>query len=350
VTTFRVGVAGLGVASRFWLRPLAATPDVEVVAVVEPDPARVAAARAEHGLTCAAYARLEDALEAERIDVVVNLTPPAAHRGVVERALRAGCHVLGEKPMAATYEDALALVECAQGEGRTFAIMQNRRYQPAIRRLRAAIAAGAIGDPVVLGADLFMAPHHSNTFIEAMEQPLLMELAVHTFDQARYLGGAEPLAVDCSLIDPPNSWYAGPAAAACTFELAGGALFSYRASCVADGFPTSYDAVWRISGTRGTAIWDSFGEPCAEIAGAWTGERGAAPVERMRLEIEPAEDATGHAACLRELLAALRAGRAPETDCSDNIRSLAMAFAAARSAREGRRVRLDELDRVPRGR
>jgi predicted dehydrogenase len=336
-------VAGLGVVSRFWLPPLAEAPELELVAVVEPDAARLEAAREQYGLRCPAFSELASALAAERPDLVINLTPPVAHRAIVGSALEAGCHVWSEKPLAATFEEARELVELAAATDRTLCVMQNRRYQPGIRRLRAGLESTAIGEPVLFAAEMFMAPRHRNTFIESMRQPLLFDLAVHTFDQVRYLSGRDAVSVDCRLSSPPGSWYAGPALALCSFELEDGVLFSYRASCVAAGFATSYDAAWRISGTRGTAVWDSFGDPACEVASGPPPLGGTAAVTRRAWANEPARDATGHTACLDELRAALRDGRPAATDCRDNIRSLAMAFAAVESAHEGRRVPLERF-------
>ena len=337
----RVVVAGTGFVSQFWLPVLAARPDVELVGVAEPDEARATAATAAHGLACPRFTDLARALDGLEPDLLVNLTPPAAHAEVVGLALDRGCHVFGEKPMAASFEEAVVLVAQAERLGRTFAVMQNRRYAPGIRRLRAGIEAGEIGEPTFLSADMFMAPRHTNTYLHASQSPLLREMAVHTFDQARYLAGADAVAVTAHELDPPGSWYRGPAIAACTFELSNGALFSYRGSWVSDGFSTSYDSVWRVSGTRGTAIWDGEGAPLAELALPRPEDAKAAPVERRPWPL--ADRRSGYEACIDAVLGAVAAGRRPETDCTDNLRSLAMVFAALGAAREGRRVELSEL-------
>lgn len=341
MTRFRVVVAGLGFVSDWWLPELMRTRDVEIVAVVEPDDDRARAATTRHGLTCPRYVHLADALDEAAAGLVVDLTPPRSHRETVALALDRGCHVLGEKPMAATFEDALELVARAERSGLKYTVMQNRRYEPAIRRLRRGIEAGAIGDPIFACADMFMAPRHAKTYLEVQESPLLKEMAIHTFDQARYLLAADPVAVFCYEFNPPGSWYQGDAAAVCTFELPSGGVFSYRASWVSSGFETSYDAVWRISGTRGTAVWDSFGDPACEVPLPGDHVRSQAPVKRTRWQVR--RRGTGHTDAVRAMLAALRKGERAETDCTDNIRSLAMSFAAVRSAAEGRRVRLDEL-------
>jgi predicted dehydrogenase len=334
-------VVGAGLVAGFWMEPLRRRTDV--VALVEVDAERTGAALARFGLDCPGFTSLDAALAAADADVVVNLTPPEWHRRVSETALAAGCHVLSEKPMAPTYEDARATVEAARRAGRTLAVMQNRRYQPAIRRLREGLLSGAIGQPMAFCADMFMAPRHAAGHLAAQRHPLLLEMAVHTFDQARYLAGAEPLSVACHEFTAPHSWYDGPAAAVCTFEFERGIVFSYRGNWIAEGFATSYDAAWRISGTTGTAIWDSFGHPACEVAVAPAPETGAAEVRRIVWEAPPPRDATGHAAGLDDLLDALESGRPSETDGEDNLITLAMAFAAIRSAEERRVVPLEEV-------
>ena len=65
-----------------------------------------------------------------------------------------------------------------------------------------------------------------------MESPLLLDMAIHQFDQARFVAGVEPVAVSCHEFDPAGSWYEGRASAICTFELAMGRLLLSR---VVDG-------------------------------------------------------------------------------------------------------------------
>jgi predicted dehydrogenase len=341
MTTFRVAVVGTGSVSQFWLPLLRDRLDVDVVALVDADVEVARAAAERDGVSAPIFHTMETAVEATAPDVVVNLTPPEWHRPVVEAALGLGCHVLGEKPIATTLEDAQALVRAAEEAGRTYAVMQNRRFEHGIRTLREGLAAGRIGSVTMLACDFFKAPHFGG-FRDAMESPLLVDMAIHQFDQARFLAGVDPVAVSCHEFNPAGSWYRGDAAAVCTFELADGAVFSYRGSWSAEGFGTSWNGSWRVVGTAGTALWDGEGDPVAEIAHAPQEPVLLYPVEHA--EWEPTWDGrTGHAGCLDEMLAALAQGRRPETDASDNLKSLAMVLAALRSAREGRRIELGEL-------
>jgi predicted dehydrogenase len=339
--TFRIAVVGVGSISRLWLPLLRDRLDVDVVALVDVDAEVARAATERDGVSAPIFRTMESAVEATAPDVVVNLTPPEMHRPVVEVALGLGCHVLGEKPIATTLEDAQALVSAADRAGRTYAVMQNRRFEHGIRTLRDGLAAGRIGSVTMLACDFFKAPHFGG-FRDEMASPLLLDMAIHQFDQARFLVGADPVAVSCHEFNPAGSWYRGDAAALCTFELADGAVFSYRGSWSAEGFGTSWNGSWRVIGTAGTALWDGEGDPVSEVPHAPEEPELLYPVERA----EWARTWTGptaHAGCLDEMLAALAQGQRPETDASDNMKSLAMVLAALTSAREGRRVELDEL-------
>jgi predicted dehydrogenase len=259
---FQAVVVGAGLVSQFWLPLLRDRDDIELVAVVDLDPAAARAALERDALTAPVFRELAPAVQATAANVVVNLTPPEAHRPVVEAALELGCHVLGEKPIATTLDDAYALVVAAAAAGRTYAVMQNRRFEHGIRTLRDGLADDRIGRPTILACDFFRAPRFGG-FREEMESPLLVDMAIHQFDQARFLAGSDPVAVSCVEFNPPGSWYAGDAAAACTFEFADGAVFAFRGSWCAPGFATSWNGSWRVVGTHGTALWDGEATPSA---------------------------------------------------------------------------------------
>jgi predicted dehydrogenase len=329
----RTIVIGMGVVAQFWLPALRARDDVELVALVDPDETRAAETAAAHGVPAPVFGALDEALGATGPDLAVVLTPPALHRPVCERVLAAGCDVFCEKPLADTVPDARAIVDAAAAAGRVLSVMQNRRHQPAIARLREGIASGAIGELVQLCADMFMAPSRTVAHLVDEPHPLLLDMGIHTFDQARFLAAADPVAAVCHELHPPQSLYAGAAAAVCTFELDDGSVFSYRGSWVAHGFETSYDSAWRLVGTDGTAVWDSVGTP-----GRSTGDGS-----REDWPAEPPRDTTGHAAAIDVLLDALAAGRPAPTDGADNLKSLAMVLAAIRSSAEQRRVTIAEV-------
>jgi predicted dehydrogenase len=342
-TKFRTIVVGAGNVCSRWVTGLRARRDVEIVCVVDLDCTRAAALVRDHKLSCAISTTADHAITEYDANLVINLTPPREHAAVSRAALERGCNVLSEKPLAATLVEAYDLLAAVEATGRTLAVMQNRRWTPGVRALRDAVESGAVGEPVFVCADMFQAPHFRQTFFREMPSPLLVDMAIHTFDQARFLTGLEPVSVSCHEFNPSHSWFAGAAAAVCTFEFERSAVFSYRGSWVADGLSTSYDAAWRIVGTGGTAVWDSVGNPVSETAQRPTEWQFAHPVTRVEWPATACRPDAPHRDAIDAMLGAIAAGVVPPTDCTDNIKSLAMVTAALESAATARTVCLADV-------
>ncbi|GGJ08701.1 oxidoreductase [Alicyclobacillus cellulosilyticus] len=335
---FRVVVAGCGGMARVWVEYALGRPDVEIVGLVDIVAANAQAMAERYGLAVPVYTDLAEAIAATGANLVFDVTIPSSHREVVTTALGMGCHVFGEKPMATTWEDAKAIMETVAKSGRTYAVMQNRRYNKQIRALRRLVADGTIGQVGFVNADFFLGPHFGG-FRDQMESPLIVDMAIHTFDQARFITGANPVSVYCHEFNPPGSWYQGNAAAVCIFELSDGSVFCYRGSWCAEGAPTSWEASWRVIGSRGTAIWDGRTPPFAEVVADGAEPKFFRDVMRVDVPLAwPGQE--GHAGCLDEMFSALAAGRRPETDAHDNIHTVAMVYAALESARTGRKVEI----------
>lgn len=216
-------------------------------------------------------------------------------------------------------------------------VSQSRRYNSGLRTFERVIreSIGALG---MLNADFYLGPHFGG-FRDAMESPLIVDMAIHTFDAARFLAEADPLSVYAEEFNPSWSWYAGAACATTLFTFSNGVRFAYRGSWCAEGMPTSWEAEWRAVGAEGTARWDGASAPEAERV---VGEAGFLR-ECKPAEVRPATVEEGIAGSLKEFLEALDSGAAPSGECHDNIKSLAMVFGAVESARRGTRVDLDEI-------
>src|SRR5581483_8997289 len=132
-------------------------------------------------------------------------------------------------------------------------------------------------------------------------------------------------------------WYAHGAAANAIFEFSGDVIFTYRGSWAAEGANTSWESSWRIIGTKGTLLWDGADRFEARVV---AGDSGFfRPLQDVAVAPVPDPAQThGHASVSAEFLAAIETGRTPETAGADNIKSLAMVFAAVESARTRRRV------------
>lgn len=336
----RIAVVGCGSMANEWVKYAMERDHAEIVALVDVHPESAYAIADKYGLACGVYTDVKKALQDSGATLVFDITIPSAHHEVGSSAMRLGCDVFSEKPLAHTLEQCQDMIRISETTGRMHAVMQNRRYNPQILALRKMIESGTIGKPGYAGVDFFLGPHFGG-FRDAMDNPLLLDMAIHTFDQARKILGADPVSVYCHEHNPPGSWYAGNASAICIFEMSDGSVFCYRGSWSAEGAQTSWEGEWRVTGERGTAIWDGTNPAYAEMVAP--GEQDGKFIRdfvRVTPEV-PTPLHVFHAGCLDEMFSALEQGRRAETDCRDNIRSMAMVFGAIESARTGMKVKME---------
>lgn len=330
----RVIVVGAGAMGRGWLRAVAGSPGVSLAGIVDLDPAAARAAAEETGTPGIPTGTSLTALAARTAPhAVIDVTVPAAHLPVTLEALGLGLPVLGEKPAAATLPEALRLAAAAEAAGLLFMVSQSRRYDARLYRFRE--QARALGGLGICTTEFFRAPRFGG-FRDTMAHPLLLDMAIHPFDTARYLLDAEPVSVYCQEYNPSWSWYRGDAAATALFEMTGGIRYVYTASWCSPGLETSWNGSWRVSGRHGSARWNGDDAPELEL------ETGAATAG----ETPPAAPdgiPDGIAGALAAFVRALRTGTVPRGEVHENAMSLAMVAAAVESARTGRQVSLDEV-------
>ncbi|MED5416869.1 MAG: Gfo/Idh/MocA family oxidoreductase [Candidatus Latescibacterota bacterium] len=339
-SSVRALLVGCGGMSGAWLGAAATLDDVEIVGLVDLDADRALARRDEYELSQAQTGTdMVRLLEELRPDVVFDCTVPEAHTHVTTTALEHGCHVLGEKPLADSMANARAALEAARKANRIYAVIQNRRYDPNIRRLRRLLDSDAIGPLTSVDADFYLGAHFGG-FRAQMDHVLLLDMAIHTFDAARLISGADPVRVYCREWNSSGSWFAHGSNAVAVFEMTDGIVFTYRGSWCAEGMNTTWESNWRIVGERGSVLWDG-GEG---IHGESVIQSGDFRSEMSPLTIPDSapDDRIGHhTGLMREFIDRVRHGGEPETVARDNIKSLAMVFGAIDSASEGREIAID---------
>jgi predicted dehydrogenase/nucleoside-diphosphate-sugar epimerase len=148
-STMRAALIGCGQIARSHVNALETAPAAELVAVCDRDRQK-AAAVAAMAPGCAVYTDVPALLREERPDVVHVLTPPEFHAPLAIQAVEAGCHVLVEKPFALSLEEADAMLAAGRANG--VAVVPNHNYllKPSVLKARNLIAAGAIGDVVMV--------------------------------------------------------------------------------------------------------------------------------------------------------------------------------------------------------
>lgn len=329
----RALLVGAGNWGRRWARNLQRSDRVQLAGWVDLRPGAASEAAQDLGLQeVYTGTDLGEAMAATRPDFVVNVTVPAAHCGVAIQALEAGLPVLCEKPMADGMEAARAMVACAERTGLLLMVSQQRRYNNQLAAMRRLIV-DHLGPLGILNSDFYRG-HPQAPFLSGMVNPLLLDIAIHVFDAARYLSGADPVSVYCQAFNTPWSWYAGNASAVAVFEMTGKLLYTYRGSVTSQGREIPWEAEWRAVGANGTAIWDGAGMPRAELAET----PGVLPAKLVEIEARLDNAPTDLAGSLHDFLRALDTGTVPMGECHDNIKSLAMVFGAIESATSGQRV------------
>ncbi len=337
--SYKVVLAGCGGMSKAWIEyaiERAMTKgDVELVGFVDINEESACSQAGQYGLKLPCGTDLASVIRTTGANLVFDVTVPEAHTGVARTAFALGCDLMGEKPLSASIQEARETVALARSSGRRYAVMQNRRYLKGMRAYRDLISqVGAVG---IVNVDFYLGPRFGG-FREIMDSPLLLDMAIHTFDQARFLCGSDAVSVWCKEFNPSWSWYGKAASAVCVFEMANGAVFTYRGSWCAEGCATSWEGDWRIVGERGSAVWNGKDAPRAEIREAEP-SGSIAPTVALEASFDW-EGREGHQGCLDEMFDAFGLDRPAETECDDNVKSLEMVFSAVESARIGAVVKI----------
>ena len=186
----RVGLVGAGFMGGVHLNAYAGIPEVEVVGVA--DPRTKAAVAGAEMVGARPYASYEDLVAAEDVEVVDVCLPTAFHRDLAIRAAREGRHVILEKPIARTMEDAQQIVEAFSGDGPRLFVGHVVRFFPEYVGIKQKIDAGDLGtigvvrtsrrSPLLLGWNDWYADWR-------VSGGVLLDLVIHDFDYLRWTLG-----------------------------------------------------------------------------------------------------------------------------------------------------------------
>ena len=337
--TIRTVLVGCGGMSRRWIQVAQKLPDLDLVGFVDINEEAAKTRAADYGAEDVEIGTdLTTVLNNTSPDAVFDCTIPEVHTLVTLEALSHGCHVLSEKPLSDSMENARKAVQAAQEAEKIYAVIQNRRYDPNIRRLKRFLSTSPLGNLTTLNCDFYIGAHFGG-FRDHMEHVLLLDMAIHTFDAARYILGSDPASVYCKEWNPSGSWYDHDASAIAIFEMSDGAVYTYRGSWCAEGLNTTWECDWRLLGETGTLTWDGGDGFKTEVV-AQTGDFRSTCKELDVPPTNPNDRVGGHEGIIREFVTCTQTGSTPETICSDNIKSLAMVFGAIESAERGRPVEI----------
>jgi predicted dehydrogenase len=322
----KIGVVGAGFIGAIHLNAYANMPEVEVVGVVDTLPETAAAGAAVVGTR--AYSSYEDLIAAEEVEIVDVCLPTTYHRELALMAAREGKHVVLEKPIARTLEDAEAILEAFSAEGGRLFVGHVLRFFPEFARIKQTIDAGELGtvgvartsrrSPFLMGWNDWYADWR-------MSGGVLLDLVIHDFDFLRWsLGevervyakgvmGREYNRLDYSLV---------------TLRFASGAIAHVEGQW---GYPGPFNYSIEVAGSRALVAIDSTEPPPVQLFGGATGP-GESP-----------DVVTGKSPFRTELehfIRCIATGEEPLVDAHDAYEALKIGLAATESVMTGKPVTL----------
>jgi predicted dehydrogenase len=307
---------------------VAGAPGVEVAAVVDPDPEARRWVEAKPG-----YGVLEEALEAVECDAVLVASPPGTHHAVAKAALEAGKHVLCEKPLATTLQDAFDLVETADRAGRILMASQNYRYNAPFRTVQRLVMEGGLGELASIRISCrrdTRAQFAPDDFRYSMRHPYVLDMSIHHFDLIRAATERDVRGICARSWRVPDSEYVHHPAVAALLDLEGGVPVVYQGDWATHEPETSWNGDWEIVGEAGRLLWSGSKEDRGTgevVFERWDGEPRL--LEQRHLEF------VERGATLQALRAAIEGGEPPETAADDNVKSLAAMLGCVRSIESG---------------
>jgi predicted dehydrogenase len=344
----RIGLVGAGAISTQHIEAIEALPMTRLIAVASASEARARAVGEAHGVPWTT--RLEELLHRDDVDAVAICSPSGLHPAQALAALRAGKHVLIEKPIALSVAEADEVVSEARARGLVAAMVSQRRFEPAVRALRSAVDEGLLGPvALIVGEGLYFRPqsyYDSGAWrgTNDLDGGVLMNQAIHTVDLIRWIGGP-PVSVTGQVTTLGHLMEAEDTATL-SIRFASGALGTlFATTCVSPEQPVEL----RVYGDRGhvrlvgaeVAEWDVPGREAPasddEAADDPRAEADGSSVSRTW-----GTSAAGYLRQYTDLVDAVRTGRPPTVTAQDGRDAVELVTAAYASSREGREIRFKE--------
>ena len=197
----RVGAAVLGLGvGRMHAQAFHQLDTTDLVAVCDSQEARLEPVAEQYG--CRAYTDLDDLLADKNVELISVATPHKSHAALAIRCMRAGKHVIVEKPMTVDLDEADQMIAASRETGRTLGSVFQRRYWPAALKAKATIDEGKIGRPL-LGIAQVSFPRSKSYYDrdpwrgswEHEGGGVLTNQGIHTIDMFQWFMGGDPVEV-----------------------------------------------------------------------------------------------------------------------------------------------------------
>ncbi|TPE47942.1 inositol 2-dehydrogenase [Amaricoccus solimangrovi] len=331
--TVRFAVLGAGRIGKVHARAVSGNSAAKLVAVADAMAPAAEALAAEYGCEVRAIEAIEAASD---IDAVVICTPTDTHSDLIERFVKAGKAVFCEKPVdlsVARVKECLKVVEAEKGR---LMVGFNRRFDPHFGAVRKAIDDGSLGEVemvTIVSRDPGAPPI---SYIER-SGGIFRDMTIHDFDMARFLLGEEPVAVTAHaavLTDKAIGEAGDYDSVNVMLETASGK------QCVISNSRRAtygYDQRVEVLGSKGMAAAENQREVSIEVA------TGAGFTRPPLLDFFMNRYPAAYSAEIAAFIDAIGSGAPMSPSGEDGLLALALADAALKSVKEGRKVQVSEI-------
>jgi len=320
--TPNIGLIGCGGITHYHLRAYLAA-GFKVTGICDLNRAKAELRQQEFYPQATVYEDYRELLKDDSIEVVDITTHPPERPPIIDAALRAGKHVLSQKPFVLDLDEGERLIELAHKMNRRLAINQNGRWAPHFSYARQVSVAGIIGE--VFGAHLSCHWDHTwvkGTEFEKIKHLILYDYAIHWFDIVRcLLNGKKVKRVFASTARSPSQQLMPDLLAQALIEFDGA-----QASLVFDAsLPAGPQERTFLSGTEGSLYSVGSGNQEQQVTVSLSGGQWTPKLVGKWFP-------DGFHGTMGELLCAIEDNRPALIDAEDNLRSLELCFAAIHSA------------------
>lgn len=341
-----IGVIGCGkIAQVRHIPEFAANAQAKLCGFFSPNARRAEDMAARYGGKV--YAAAEEMFADPAIDAVSICAANYAHADLAIKALKAGKHVLCEKPMAVTTGECEAMLAAAKQSGKRLLIAQNQRFAKAHMTAKQMLEEGVIGKVITFrstfghgGPETWsISPGKDTWFFDKKRAAMgaMADLGIHKTDLLRYLLGQDVVRTTARLVTldkkgPDDRLIGVDDNAFCIYEMSGGVFGTMTVSWTYYGAEDNSTVLY---GTGG--IMRIYDDPAHSIVVRTAdGEEKFFDVEQIQTNDN--QTASG---VIDEFVSAVEEGRPSELDAEDVIKSMKAVFASIRSAEEGRTVEVE---------
>ncbi|MCR5088548.1 MAG: Gfo/Idh/MocA family oxidoreductase [Oscillospiraceae bacterium] len=339
----RIGIVGCGkIAQVRHIPEYAANTNAELCAFFNPSISRAQDVAAKYGGKV--YASAEELFADPAIDAVSVCAANYAHAELTIKALRAGKHVLCEKPMAVTEADCEQMLQEAEKAGKRLLIGQNQRFAKAHVKARELLQAGEIGRVISFrtafghgGPETWSITPGKNTWFfdkKRAAMGAMADLGIHKTDLIRFLLDQDVVRTTARLMTldkrgPDDQLITVDDNAICIYEMSGGAFGTMTASWTYYGAEDNSTVLY---GSKG--IMRIYDDPAHSIVV----KKADGSVRSYDVEQIQTNDNQTASGVIDEFVSAVEGGRPSILDAAAVLPSMKAVFASIRSAEEGRTV------------